>query len=238
MQSQKKIMVVTGASSGVGRAVSLYFSRRGYIICALARSKDKLKTLEEEGKGNIFSYPVDVSDSEQVLKTFEKIMADFAQIDVLVNNAGTVKIGTYWEQSIEEIDQMVDVNLKGTMYCTHAALNLSMVPNRLGRIINMSSVAGIRTNSRATVYQASKHGQVAFGYSIAEALIPYNILVTTLCPGGIDTPLWKGDSIPEGIESEKFMQPDELSETIEFILGRPLTTLFKQMIFFPTCDWN
>ncbi len=236
--NKKNVMVVTGASSGVGRAISLYFSSRGYSVCALARSKDKLETLEKESKGNVRAYPVDVSNSEQVIKIFEKIVDDFSQIDVLINNAGIVKIGTYWEQSIEEIDQMVDVNLKGTMYCTHAALNLAMIPRRSGRIINMSSVAGIRTNSRATVYQASKHGQVGFGYSIAEALIPYNILVTTLCPGGIDTPLWKGDSIPDGIESEKFMKPDELSETIEFVLGRPVTTLFKQMMFFPTCDWN
>ena len=240
MENINKVMVITGASSGVGKAVALYFGLKGYSICALARSIDKLKALEEESAGSVHAYPVDVSDAEQVVKTFEKIMSDFNRIDVLINNAGMVKIGTFWEQSIEDIDQMIDVNLKGTMYCTHAALNLAMVPKKSGRIINISSVAGIRTSPRATVYQSSKHGQVGFGYSIAQALIPYNILVTTLCPGGINTPLWRGENAkaaPE-VNPDEFMDPDEVSETIEFILNRPAATLFKNMVFFPTCDWN
>jgi len=235
----KRVMVVTGASSGVGRAVSLYFGSRGYTICALARSQDKLEALEEEGKGNIHAYSVDISDSNLVRKTFEKIMEDNNQIDVLINNAGMAKVGTFWEQSIDDIDLMIDLNLKGTMYCTHSVLNLSMIPNKSGRIINISSTAGLRTSPRATIYQASKHGQVGFGSSIAQALLSYNILVTTLCPGGIKTPLWSGDNLKAApdVNPENFMDPDELSETIEFVLNRPVTTLFKQMLFFPTSEW-
>ena len=240
MNNKQRIMVITGASSGVGKTLALSFASKGYLICALARSADKLKKLEQEYPKNIHGFIMDVTDFDQVNHTFKDIVSRFAQIDVLINNAGLVKVGTYWEQTIKEIDQMIDVNLKGTMYCTHAALNIDMIPRKAGRIINISSLSGIRTSTRATVYQTAKHGQVAFGNSMAESLIPYNILLTTLCPGGINTPLWDKDNLKAApsIDPEKFMSPDEISEAIEFILSRSVKILYKQMVFFPTCEFG
>ena len=114
------IMVITGASTGVGKATSLHFAREGYSVCALARSAEKLERLAEEGSGKIFVYPTDVSDGGQVERVFAKILDEHGRIDVLVNNAGVTAGGQPIDFST--IDRIIDTNLKGTLYCTFAAL--------------------------------------------------------------------------------------------------------------------
>jgi len=107
-------MVITGASSGVGRAAALRFAGEGYSVCALARSADKLDELAMEAAGKIVPYPTDVSDSKQVERTFTKILEDHGKIDVLVNNAGATSGGR--PVDVATIDRIIDTNLKGALF--------------------------------------------------------------------------------------------------------------------------
>ncbi len=228
-----KTMVVTGASTGVGRAIALHFAKKGFRVCALARSKDKLAALAHEETA-IRPYSCDVANKKQVKQTFETIVAEHGGIDVLINNAGIVAGPT--KDDFESVDPVVDTNLKGTMYCTFAAVP-SMRANRDGRIINVASISGvdISPDGNNGLYAASKYGQVAFGESIGKMLRKDGILVTTLCPGGIDTPLWN-DTNPYPLGVENMIKPDEIAELIEYILNTPKRLLFKNVIFVPTVE--
>ncbi|MCD6290671.1 MAG: SDR family oxidoreductase [Anaerolineae bacterium] len=228
------VMVVTGASSGVGRAVALRFAQEGYTVCALARSVDKLERLAKEGDGNIFPYPTDVADSGQVERTFAEILEEHGRIDVLINNAGITTPGRDIVD-FATVDQVIDTNLKGTIYCTFAALP-TMRENGGGRIINIASVAGayIHYKGNNGVYAASKHGVVAFSESIGRMVRKDGILVTVLCPGGIDTPLWDGREYP--YDRSVMIRPEEVADLIAYILQQPERILFKNVIFVPVVE--
>jgi NAD(P)-dependent dehydrogenase (short-subunit alcohol dehydrogenase family) len=232
--NQPKIMVVTGASTGVGKAVCLYFSKKGWVICALARSADKLAQLAAEGGEKIYSYPTDVTKSEQVEKTFEQIIQTHQRIDVLVNNAGV----TTGKKPVDNnlIDQIIDTNLKGTLYCTFAALPV-MQEQKSGRIVNISSIAGVDIAPAGGngLYAAAKHGVVAFSESLGKMVRKEGILVTALCPGGIDTPLWDEEN-PYPFPRESMIRPGEVADLIGYILSQPERTLFKNVIFVPVVE--
>ena len=167
MDNDKKVMIVTGASTGVGRATALRFAEEGYTVYALARSADKLAQLSQNSAGNIIDKPTDVSDSQQVQATFDSIIAEQGRIDVLVNNAGVTTDGQ--PVDFQLIDRIIDVNLKGTMYCTYATLPI-MQQQGEGRIINVASIAGVDINHFGGngLYTASKHGMVAFSEAIGK----------------------------------------------------------------------
>jgi uncharacterized protein len=229
-----RTMVITGASTGVGRATALRFAGEGYSVCALARSADKLDELATETAGKIVPYPTDVSDSKQVERTFARILEDHGQIDVLVNNAGVTSGGQPVDVSV--IDRIIDTNLKGTLYCTFAALP-SMRENGGGHIVNVASIAGVDISAKGGdgLYAASKHGVVAFSESLGKMVRRDGVLVTALCPGGIDTPLWN-DENPYPYDKDTMIRSEEVADLIAYILAQPKRTLFKNVIFVPVVE--
>jgi len=241
-----QVIVVTGASSGLGKALALSFASRGMTVCALARSEDKLKTMAEGQPNRIEPYPTDVSDAKQVKESFRAILRKHPAIDVLINNAGITHPARFGEEDFETIDRVIDTNLKGTMYCTYAVLP-GMMARKKGRIINIASMAGVPgARNRATSskvgfgdYGASKYGVVGFGDALAGDLLHHGILLTTLCPGGIDTPLWirNGKSAYPG-DTNKLIKPEEIADLVEFLLKQPASTLYKTLLFFPTVEWH
>jgi len=229
-----RTMVITGASTGVGRATALRFAGEGYSVCALARSVDKLDELAMEAAGRIVPYPTDVSDSKQVERTFAKILEDHGRIDVLVNNAGVTSGGR--PVDVATIDRIIDTNLKGTLYCTFAALP-SMRENGGGHIVNVASIAGVDISAKGGdgLYAASKHGVVAFSEALGEMVRRDGVLVTALCPGGIDTPLWN-DENPYPYDKGTMIRSEEVADLIAYILAQPKRTLFKNVIFVPVVE--
>ncbi len=229
-----KIMVITGASSGVGKSAAIRFSNEGYQVCALARSFEKLGALEQESSGKIQPFQTDVSDSSSVEETFARIIEDYGSIDVLINNAGVTGGG----QSVDNelIDRIIDTNLKGAIYCTYAVIP-SMQQKEFGHIINIASIAGVDISHQGSdgLYTASKHGMVAFSEAIGKKFRRDGILVTALCPGGIDTPLWSVDNPYPHAESE-MIRPEEVADLIAYILVQPKRTLFKNVIFVPVIE--
>jgi NADP-dependent 3-hydroxy acid dehydrogenase YdfG len=227
-------MVVTGASMGVGKAVTVHFAEQDYVVYALARSEDALKELERSSRGRIKACPCDLTDRDLVRETFDAILADCDGVDVLVNNAGLV--APPGPINFDKIDAVIDTNLKGTMYCTYAVLP-AMEARARGHIFNVASISGvdIAPDGNDGLYAASKHGQVAFGESIGKMVRRKGILVTTLCPGGIDTPLWN-DTNPYPFDKQEMIRPEEVAELIDYILKQPRRTLFKNVIFVPVVE--
>ena len=230
-------IVITGAGSGLGKSIALHFAANGDTICAVDRDKESLEKLAKEHPDNIFIYPVDISESTRVRNAFSSIVKDHNVIDVLVNNAGTHMNSEFADIDYDMIDKMIDINVKGMLYCTRAALP-EMKRNKSGHIINISSVAGLRGAPKRSLYIASKHAMVGFGDALAQELIPHGILLVTLCPGGIDTPLWDAKNNPYGGDEKKLIKPDDIAELIDYILKQPKNILFKKLVFFPTSEWH
>lgn len=233
-----KIALITGASRGVGEALALRLAEEGWRVAALARSADKLARLAESAAaGSILAVPADVRDSAAVTAAVDRVEAELGPIDALINNAAVVQNIPFAEQSLERLNDIVDINLKGAMYVTHAAIQ-HMIPRRSGKIINISSVAGVRGISGQASYCASKHGMNGFADALAQELIPHNIQVATLCPGAIDTPLWDPETNPYPGDVSKTIQPNEIFDLVVYLLGQPNHTLFKRIVMFPTNEWH
>ena len=235
------IILVTGASRGVGEALVWKLAAKGHTVAALARSEETLQVLADKAdaeqlSGTILPCPVDLRDSDAVQQCIGSLEAR-GPIETLVNNAAVVENIPFAQQSVEQIDAIVDSNLKGTLYCTHAVLQ-HMIPRKAGKIVNVSSVAGIRGISGQVSYCASKHGMVGFADALTQELIPHNIQVATICPGAIDTPLWDPEVNPYPGDISKAIQPGEIVDLITYILAQPDHSIFKRIVVFPSNEWH
>jgi len=185
----------------------------------------------------VIPFEVDVSIREQVEEATTAIQREYGTPDVLINNAGVVENIPFAEQELEMIDRIVDVNLKGTLYVTRCLVP-GMIARGSGRIINLSSVAGTRGIPGQAAYCASKFGMNGFADTLAQELLAKGILVTTICPGGIDTPLWDPEKNPYPGDKTRIMQTEEVVDLIEYLLDQPEGTLHKKIVMFPTNEWH
>jgi NAD(P)-dependent dehydrogenase (short-subunit alcohol dehydrogenase family) len=233
---KSKIIVVTGASSGVGEDVSLRFARRGWTVCALARSPEALGRLGRADPRHVFPFPCDVSRPDQVAATVKAIVDSHGGIDVLVNNAAVFEITPFEGQDVARMTEIVDTNLKGVMYCTRFVLP-GMIEKASGMIVNIASVAGTHGLPGQAAYCASKHGVVGFGDALAQEVVGKGVRVATLCPGGIDTPLWRGKTQYPG-DLSKTMRTEDVGKLVEYVVDLPEGVILKQVVFFPTNEWH
>ena len=238
MSVKMKSILVTGATRGVGEALTLKFAQKGHVVYALARTRSQLNSLVEKcGADKVIPFEVDVSNKEQVEEATAAIQREYGTPDVLINNAGVVENVSFAEQELEMIDRIVDVNLKGTLYVTRCVVP-GMIARGSGRIINVSSVAGTRGIPGQATYCASKFGMNGFADTLAQELLPKGVLVTTICPGGIDTPLWDPDKNPYPGDKTRIMKPEEIVDLIEYLIDQPEGTLYKKIVMFPTNEWH
>ena len=235
------ITLVTGASRGVGEALAWKLAAEGHTVAALARTGDALQELSEKAgaeelPGTIIPCPVDLRDAEAT-RACVNSLEETAPVEVLINNAAVVQNIAFAEQSLDQLDTIVDSNLKGTMYCTHAVIQ-HMIPRKRGRIVNVSSVAGIRGISGQASYCASKHGMVGFADALTQELVPHNIQVATICPGAIDTPLWDPETNPYPGDISKTLQAGEIVDLVCYLLAQPDHSIFKRIVMFPSNEWH
>ena len=189
MNFLNRVIVITGASSGIGRQLAVDFAARGAIVVGCGRSITKLKeTLKEVRRTSPRSTMIgcDVSDAEQVRGMIRKILADYGQIDILVNNAGIGMRKPFIETSLETVEQLMRTNYLGAVYCTHEALP-SMIARRIGHIVNISSVAGKIGTLNLAAYCGSKFALNGWSESLYHELKPLGIKVSVLCPGPVQT---------------------------------------------------
>lgn len=227
MKSLKnKVALVTGASRGIGRAIALEFAERGatVIVNYSANEEAAKKTIElmgESGK-NARVLGFDVSDEEAVFLKIDSILKDFSRIDILVNNAGITIDGLLMRLKSEDFDRQMATNLKGAFNCSKACIR-SMIKNRSGRIINISSVVGEMGNPGQSVYAAAKAGLIGLTKSLAKELSSRNILVNAITPGYIETDMTKdiiekgGDAVLAGIPLGRLGTPEDVAKAAAFL---------------------
>ena len=190
MNLQGKTAIVTGGGRGIGRAVCLELARGGadIVLCYAggeATARQTAGACEALG-GRAAAVRCDVSEPGQVARLAETALHEFGRIDILVNNAGITRDGLLMSMKEEDFDQVLATNLKGTLLCMKA-VSRQMVKQRYGRIVNLSSVVGLRGNGGQVNYAASKAGVVGMTKSAAKELAGRNITVNAIAPGFIDT---------------------------------------------------
>lgn len=244
MERQSKVVVITGASSGIGEAAAKLLGQRGDRLVLAARREDRLRELVAaiEASGGEAVYQVtDVTSREQVEALAQKAREAFGRIDVWVNNAGLMPQSTLAKKHVEEWDRMIDVNIKGVLYGIAAALPV-MREQQGGQIINVSSVAGHHVNVGGSVYSATKFAvrAISEGLRQEEAAAGSNIRVTIISPGAVATELTSTitdeDLKPafEKLYAEYAISAERVAETIAFAMDMPEDTAMNEIVMRPT----
>lgn len=189
--NHKPLVLVTGSSRGIGKAIALHFAKNHYhVLLNCSSSVEQLKAVKEEilslPDGSCDLYVCDVSDSAQVHAMFDQISTSCGQIDVLVNNAGVSHIGLFTDMTDEDWNRIIQTNLSSVFYCSRAVLP-PMISQKRGRIINISSMWGTVGASCEVAYSAAKSGIHGLTKALAKELAPSNIQVNAIACGAIDT---------------------------------------------------
>ena len=234
MDLQQKIVVVTGASAGLGADFSETLVERGAKVYGLARRQDRLDRLAERIGSGFTGLTCDVADEHAVSRAFETILEREGRIDVLVNNAGLGRMGAADELSIEDWDIQMNVNLRGVFLCTKAALPAMKAQNANGgfggHIVNISSVAGLMGNPNISAYNVTKFGLKGYSDALFKEVRNDRIKVTCLFPGSIQTEFFDeaGMSI-----SPNPMTPAQMSSTLVHVLETPDNYLISEIVMRP-----
>ena len=223
-----KIAVITGGTRGIGKSIALKFAQNGADVAIIATSESdaarktlaELKSLGSDAK----LYVCNVSNSEEVERMSEMIIADYGQIDILVNNAGITRDNILPALKDSDIDDVIDVNLKGCMYVTRAFIK-NFVKRRSGNIINISSVVGLMGNKGQANYAASKAGIIGFTKTVAREYGKRNIRCNAIAPGYIQTEMTSAlnedmtKAIAESLPLGTLGEPDDVANLALFLAG-------------------
>ena len=204
---------ITGASSGIGRAVALEFAKIGCNVFVSARRAQELERLKDEaGKPgeNIYPFPCNIASSTNVDQTFKKINNEF-EVNCLINNAGVTSFKHAADNSVNEINDIINTNLLGAIYSTKAILP-TFIKNESGTIFNILSVVVNKTFTRSSVYAASKMGLLGYSNSLREEVRKHNIRVINIIPGATDTSMWSQEIRKE--KADRMMNPESIARMI------------------------
>jgi NADP-dependent 3-hydroxy acid dehydrogenase YdfG len=237
-----KIVVITGASSGLGEATARLLSAQGATVVLGARRADRLQSLArdlETRGGKALAMKTDVTQREQVHALVESAVQTYGRIDVMINNAGLMSQAPLEQLKIDEWDQMIDVNIKGVLYGIAAALP-HMQRQKAGHFINVSSVAGHRVGPGFGVYAATKYAVRALSEGLRQAVKPYNIRTTVISPGAVTTELPNSITDPAAAERVKTVYDqvavpaDPFARAVAFAMSQPQNVDSNEILFRPT----
>jgi len=214
---QDKIVVVVGATGGIGSALTRKLAPTGARLVLVARDSSSLSTLAAElPTTQVLAVPTDITDRQQVEMLMEKTVAQFGQIDALVNVAGAGVMKPYSQLEPSDLEKMLDVNLKGSFYTCQAAAEV-MQERKSGHICNVVGILGKHSMSMAAAYCASKFGVVGFSKCMAEELKRFGVKFTLFYFGGIDSPFW--DNVNLKVDRKKMLSTETAADAIVYALS-------------------
>jgi len=236
-----KVVVITGASSGLGEAAARLLAKEGAKLVLGARRIDRLEALAGElGLDGKSVLKTDVADRDQVKRLVDRAVELHGRIDVLINNAGVMPSSLLENLHVDEWDRMIDVNLKGVLYGIAAALP-HMKAQKSGHIVNVASVAGHKVGPGSAVYAATKHGVRVISEGLRQEVKPYNIRTTIISPGAVDTELT--NSITDKVVAEGARQvyklaipADSFARAVAFAMSQPEEVDINEILFRPTAQ--
>jgi 3-oxoacyl-[acyl-carrier protein] reductase len=223
---------ITGASRGIGRAITERLLIDGHSVAVSARNREQLDTIHPEGTDHtvLLRVPLDVTEPGDVMRSVEYIIKQFGSIDVFIGNAGVTRFKTIEETSLEELDEIIDTNLKGTAYCIKSVLP-HMLERRNGWIISTISVTAYKVFTKSGVYAASKSGLLSFLNVLREEVRDKGIRVTSLVPGAVHTDMW-----PEKIldtYGDRMMKASDIGAVVSSLLASPPGVMVEEIIVKP-----
>ncbi len=240
MNVDQRVILITGASRGIGRAIALHLAEPGAVLLLNhydpepQMAEQTLRDVEAKGaKGKICYFSV--ADFQEVQSQIDALQKEWGRIDVLVNNAGITKDSLLMRMKEEDWDRVLAINLKGAFNCTQAVIR-SMIRNRSGKIVNISSVSGVMGNPGQANYAASKAGLIGFTKSVAKEVGPRGIQVNAVAPGFIDTEMTA--ALPEQVRQEflrsiplgRSGQPEEVAALVGFLVSKSSDYITGQVI--------
>jgi NADP-dependent 3-hydroxy acid dehydrogenase YdfG len=238
-----KVALVTGASSGIGEATALALAEAGAAIAIGARRKDRLETLADrlrEGGSTVLALDLDVTDEAACADAVRRTREELGGLDVLVNNAGVMLLGTIVGADPEDWRRMMATNVLGLMYMTHAAID-GMVDQGSGDIVNISSVAGRTARKGAGVYNASKWAVNAFSESLRQEVTGRGVRIGLVEPGAVDTELRDHITQPEAkatadqmATSMRALQSEDVARAILYLVTQPPHVAVNEVLVRPT----
>ncbi|WP_026791664.1 SDR family oxidoreductase [Pleomorphomonas oryzae] len=237
---ENKVVVITGASSGLGEAAARELARHGAKLVLGARRLDRLEKLAAEL--NLDTKAVvrtDVTKADEVKALVDRAIALYGRVDVIINNAGIMPQSPLERLRIDEWDQMIDVNIKGVLYGIAAVLP-HMTRQKSGQIINVSSVAGHKVRAGGAVYSATKHAVRVISEGLRQEVKPYNIRTTIISPGAVDTELPNSTSesdVAAGIKqfyAQAAIPADSFARCVVFAMSQPDEVDINEILYRPT----
>ncbi len=242
------IALITGATSGIGKHTAIEFAKHGYHLIITGRRQERLTEIKNELTKTygitVVDLCFDVREETQVDKAISSLSSEFKKIDVLVNNAGLAAgLSIIQEGKTSNWDQMIDTNLKGLLYVTRHVSEL-MITNKKGHIINIGSIAGKEVYANGNVYCATKHAVDALNKGMRIDLLPHGIKVSAINPGMVETEFslvrFDGDAerAKKVYENIQPLKPEDIAETIYWMVSRPAHVNINDVIIMPTIQAN
>lgn len=237
MKLKDKITIITGAGGGIGYAAAKVFLEQGAVvnICDIRADAVEAAVASLSAYGTVRGYVVDISKKEQVNAAVEKVLAEFGRVDALVNNAGITKDAQFYKMTDEQFEAVIDVNLKGTYYFAKAVIP-TMMEQKYGKIVNLSSVSAYNGNFGQTNYAASKAAIMGMTRVMAKELGKYGINVNAVAPGSILTEMYA--AVPEEVKQKKlaaiplrrYGDPEEAANLLAFLASDEASYITAQTI--------
>lgn len=230
-----QVAIITGASRGIGRAISVTFARAGASVVLAARTESDLTHVAQEIRkrrpdSQTMALRVDVADERDVERMIEQALERFGRVDILVNNAGVWAFKSVQETSVAEWDRMMETNLRGVFLCAKAVLR-PMIQQQSGQIINISSAAGKRGYGNMAAYCASKFGVTGFTEALAEEVQPHNIRVVAICPGAVANSRYEHD--PRPADELKMLSTEDIAQLALYLAAAPSRVLISEIVINP-----
>lgn len=218
---KNKVAIVTGASSGIGASIAETLSQHGVKVVLTGRNETRLsdvaKQLRENSQSEIDTHIVDVTQKDEVAKLVKETENKFGRVDILVNSAGLMLSSAITDGDVEAWENMIDVNVKGTLYGINAVLPI-FLNQSTGHIINIASISGFEVTKQSTLYSASKAAVHTITQGLEKELAKTGVRVTSISPGMVDTPL-SGNT---DWGSRKKLDPQDIAEAVVYALQQPI----------------